>query len=184
MELNKKYITIKKKAYTVWSDTIDDYDLGYLMDEVCYANNISEAKTLFLKNNSEYECTFIELKAKRKPDRDIMVYDDGITTIEGNYSSIVSKLADKFRMDKIKEFPDETMFYIQNNREYVGNSVLWWAIDGHGYTTNIDKAWRVTKEYILSQSWRSYETFWECESVDNTVSRHIDMQNLRNINKY
>jgi len=32
----------------------------------------------------------------------------------------------------------EKLYYIQN--VYVGNAILWWAIDSKGYTTDIGKA--------------------------------------------
>ena len=40
----------------------------------------------------------------------------------------------------------EEGYYIQDVRRYIGNSVVWWAVGGHGYTTDLKKAWRVSKE--------------------------------------
>jgi hypothetical protein len=42
---------------------------------------------------------------------------------------------------------NEKMYYIQNG--YVGNAILWWGIDSRGYTTDINKAGKYTKEETL-----------------------------------
>lgn len=40
----------------------------------------------------------------------------------------------------------EEMYYIQDRRTFVGNSVVWWGPDYGGYVTDIDKAGLYTKE--------------------------------------
>ena len=37
----------------------------------------------------------------------------------------------------------EPMYYVRNVSKVVGNSVLWWAEGGHGYTCDLRKAWKV-----------------------------------------
>ena len=38
------------------------------------------------------------------------------------------------------------LYYIQDTRSVCGNSVVWWRVDGCGYTSNLDEAWRVGRE--------------------------------------
>lgn len=59
----------------------------------------------------------------------------------------------------------EKMYYIQNG--YVGNSMLWWAIDRKGYTTEIDKAGKFTKEEAKVIIKRPQDRAWPCSHVDN-----------------
>ena len=39
----------------------------------------------------------------------------------------------------------EKLYYIQN-KGFVGNCLIFWRKDGHGYTCNLDKAWKVSLE--------------------------------------
>jgi hypothetical protein len=44
----------------------------------------------------------------------------------------------------------EPMYYIRNTKAVVGNSILWWADGGHGYTCDLAKAWKVP--YMQAQA--------------------------------
>ena len=68
-------------------------------------------------------------------------------------------------------------FYIQDMRSYVGNSVMWWCVDGQGYTTDLTKAWRVPG------TWRGRDTdkLWPCDEIDARATRQFDMQRFREI---
>ena len=73
----------------------------------------------------------------------------------------------------------EKLYYIQNG--YVGNAILWWAIDSKGYTTEIDKAGKYTKEQAKSIIKRPQDIAWECNYVDKNLIAHkriIDGQYL------
>lgn len=71
-------------------------------------------------------------------------------------------------------------YYLQNG--YVGNAILWWATDSHGYTTDLAKAHRFTKEEAVKQvNMRSEDKAWECSHVDQNEAAHreiIDSQYL------
>jgi hypothetical protein len=71
----------------------------------------------------------------------------------------------------------ERLFYIQDTRNYVGNSVLWWRINGEGYTTNLAEAHKVPG------SWKGRETdvLWPCADVDALSTRQFDMQLFREL---
>jgi cell division ATPase FtsA len=76
----------------------------------------------------------------------------------------------------------EEMYYIQDTRSYCGNSVMWWAVDGHGYTSDIAKAWKVSKHYA-ERMIRSRDTdkAWPVSEVNKHIRQHIDHQDLRDV---
>lgn len=75
-------------------------------------------------------------------------------------------------------------YYIQNG--YVGNAILWWALDSAGYTTNITEAQRYSFEEmkdIVRQ--REQDIGWPCDYIDDNLIAHktiIDMQYLKSSN--
>lgn len=71
----------------------------------------------------------------------------------------------------------EPLFYIQDTRTYCGNSVMWWRVDGAGYTTNLNEAWKVPA------SWKGRDTdkLWPCEEVNARATLQFDMQRFREI---
>jgi hypothetical protein len=68
-------------------------------------------------------------------------------------------------------------YYIQDTRNYVGNSVLWWRVNGQGYTTNLDEAWRVPATW----KGRPSDKLWPCAEIDARTTRQFDMQLFREI---
>lgn len=48
------------------------------------------------------------------------------------------------------KFKTSDLYYIQDARSYVGNSVLFWRPGGAGYTTNLDEAGLYTLEEASS----------------------------------
>ena len=68
-------------------------------------------------------------------------------------------------------------YYIQDERQYVGNSMLWWAKDSNGYTTDIHKAHVYTKEEAEKKcSNRKTDIMWLKDYIDQKISCHIDGQ--------
>jgi hypothetical protein len=79
----------------------------------------------------------------------------------------------------INDKAEAKLFYIQDTRGYCGNSVMWWREDGHGYTTNLDEAWRVDLENAQSIcANRDTDRMWPCDKIDIGSKRHFDMQYL------
>ncbi len=71
----------------------------------------------------------------------------------------------------------DDLYYIQDTRTYTGNSVMWWCVNGEGYTSNLDKAWKVPA------TWKGRDTdkLWPCEAIDAGATRQFDMQKFRAI---
>lgn len=74
---------------------------------------------------------------------------------------------------------NQDLYYIQNG--YVGNAILWWGIDSKGYTTDITKAGRYTKEEAQKIIQRPKDIAWLCKHIDNNNEARkliVDMQYL------
>jgi len=71
----------------------------------------------------------------------------------------------------------DQQFYLQDNRSYIGNDMLWWAKDGKGYTTSLDMAEIYTKDDALSQHrCRETDIPWPKSYIDRRTSPAVDMQ--------
>jgi len=69
------------------------------------------------------------------------------------------------------------LYYLQDNRSYVGNDILWWAKKGAGYTTDINKAEVYTKEKAMSQHrCRETDIPWPKDYIDQKTRPAVDMQ--------
>ena len=70
----------------------------------------------------------------------------------------------------------EQLYYMQDKRQYVGNSMYWWAKDGKGYVCDIRKAHKFT--LFEAKQWTKRETdiLWPCEYIDERIQHHIDFQ--------
>lgn len=61
----------------------------------------------------------------------------------------------------------------------VGNSMSWWAIDGKGYTCDIQRAGVYTKEEAFAQHrMRSTDRPWPKRYIDGRLSHHVDFQHV------
>lgn len=73
---------------------------------------------------------------------------------------------------------DFELYYIQA-QGYVGNSIIWWGENSGGYTTNLKKAGRYTKEeaQAICRS-RGADTAWPCDYIDSIAVPHVDSQHV------
>lgn len=94
------------------------------------------------------------------------------------------KSAKTFNSEPLKTAPEARpipeLYYIQNIRMPVGNSALWWRVDGGGYTCNLDEAWKVDAEKAASICRdRPKEDIPRLASaMDALAQRHVDVQGL------
>lgn len=68
------------------------------------------------------------------------------------------------------------LYYIQDTRTYVGNSMSWWRKEGHGYTCDIREAELFTLARAEEICRTSHFKMWPRTYIDSRVSHHIDMQ--------
>ena len=71
------------------------------------------------------------------------------------------------------------MYYIQDTRSYVGNSVIWWAHNGRGYICDLRAAGIFTEEEAKSQcASRSTDKMWPVLDIIRLVQHQVDIQDL------
>ena len=72
------------------------------------------------------------------------------------------------------------LYYIQN-RGYCGNCLRWWKDGGHGYTSNLDEAWKLSRERAeyICRSRPDEDIAWPVSKVDAVAVRHVDSERLR-----
>ena len=70
----------------------------------------------------------------------------------------------------------DELYYMQDARQYVGNSMSWWAKDYHGYVCDIKKAHIFTLEEAKKASLRNTDILWPKDYIDQRIQHHIDMQ--------
>ena len=68
----------------------------------------------------------------------------------------------------------QQMYYIQH-KGFCGNCLFWWCPDGHGYTCNLDAAWKVTNEQAkeICKSRPKDDIPWLVTKADARVQRHV-----------
>jgi hypothetical protein len=72
------------------------------------------------------------------------------------------------------------LFYLQDSRTYVGNDMLFWAIDGKGYTTDLRKAQVYTKDEAVAQHRRRETDIpWPKDYIDARTRPAVDMQHVK-----
>jgi hypothetical protein len=184
-------LEIIKKAWRVYYDGMlsIDFNMGYTdIDEipVVYAESANKAKvnrgeSFYYDLPNGYPASYLDLKVKRAKGMDIVKFKDveykrwEIKEMEKKDEII------KERKEWLDKFSDNSLFYIQNG--YVGNSVLWWAKDSKGYTTNIEDAHKFTKKEIQKsfiESKREEDRIWFVEHVEKHIKKHVDGQYLSN----
>ena len=70
-------------------------------------------------------------------------------------------------------------FYMQDKRQHVGNSMMWWAKNHAGYTTDIKKA-HVFKSLTEARkaTCRNTDALWPKEYIDSKITSHVDHQHV------
>ena len=87
---------------------------------------------------------------------------------------------DTFWRTRVQNKPQPKLYYIQDARSYVGNSILWWGPNSGGYTTDICKAGKYPEpEAKVICDNRDTDIAWPCDYIDGIVSKHVDMQNVK-----
>lgn len=120
-------------------------------------------------SKNENWLTYLTIKVSRAKEFDIVNYHG--REIKRN------RIKEVEREVMIENLPEDKSYYVQDARSYVGNSVLWWALGGNGYTCDITKAHKY-KGKEIKKNWRDTDIIWESEYVEKNISQHVDMQRL------
>lgn len=74
------------------------------------------------------------------------------------------------------------LFYLQDSRSYVGNDVMWWALGGNGYTTDLRQAQVYTKEDAQAMhNARESDIPWPKDYIDSKTRPAVDFQYLSRV---
>ena len=177
-------LKIIKKAYRVWVHSqIGDYPV-FSPDQVepVYAKNASEAKgkcEYWYGEKNEYgeNARWIDIKCRRAKEYDKVDYNGQI--VDREYYQY--KMEQEKRNKVLRALDENDMYYVQDARNYVGNSVLWWGLNNSGYVTDINRAHKYTKEEILKSFLDGRETdiVWSAKHIDANIKQHVDRQSIR-----
>ncbi len=82
--------------------------------------------------------------------------------------------------DAPKPETSEELYYVQNSG-YCGNSLRWWRENGHGYTSNLREAWKVTKDQAESicRCRPNEDTPRSASAMDAIAELHVTADALR-----
>ena len=77
---------------------------------------------------------------------------------------------------------DEPLYYIQNTRSVVGNCMVLWRAEGHGYTVNLDEAWKLpqSRAEAICKDRPEQDIPRAAALLERVAQRHIDVQLLWN----
>lgn len=87
-------------------------------------------------------------------------------------------------MDQNVEYIAGRKYYVQNKeRGYLGNSPLWWAQGGHGYTDDLSRAEQFTDEASAQMVKENPDKWarWPSVLIDQYAHRVFDSQNFHEI---
>ncbi len=175
---------ILKKAYRVWVHShIGEYPVFRVSDiEPIYAENPSKAKSKCdiwddAKNEDGDSAKYIDIKCRRAKDHDKIEYG-GQEIWRFQLPEIQRR---ERRVIALNKLPEDEMFYVQDARSYVGNSILWWGLGNCGYVTQLKDAQKYTKSDILTQfsDGRETDIIWLASHVEQNIRTHVDSQYLK-----
>lgn len=92
----------------------------------------------------------------------------------GQVSHAIRARADALEAEGGRKTDTPELFYIQHVG-FCGNCLFWWRPDGHGYTSTLDEAWKVTKEKAedICRVRRGEDVAWPVAKADAMAQRHV-----------
>ena len=79
--------------------------------------------------------------------------------------------------EQLTSLPDG-YYYMQDQRQFVGNCILWWAECGRGYTTKINEAHVFTASEALERYKMrpDVDRPWPKDYIDERIQQTVDVQ--------
>jgi len=75
------------------------------------------------------------------------------------------------------------LFYIMNRPTLSGNSVLWWRVDGHGYTDDLAEAWKLNgyDAARICAARPGSDFRLPVDLINSIAQRHVRLERLREV---
>lgn len=142
--------------------------------------------------DGDHICKNKRIGLKHYSDEDIAYYvkklgnddwhHDAIT--DAAYERIMCLIREQQTVGPESGTADGEKYYVQDTRQIVGNDMMWWAIDGKGYTTDINKAHVFDKATAIStctddNGYRRHFTMWPKAYIDQKTRPAVDVQYVR-----
>lgn len=138
------------------------------INELIDENNFSEDELSYLNR-------LIDLSGESEFDYDAYAYRKGPGYFS-DYDRVPKLFSYSFWFRAIMDAYEEMcrrirqageLYYIRHN-SYVGNAIVWWGVDGDGYTTDINKAGKYTKQKAVEICNNRYgeDTAYLCSVID------------------
>lgn len=166
-------LPVVKKAYKIKNYLADDGDYY----RTVYAETEGKAKSAAKSEYSYDEYDFKHIKAERLHSEDVVLFE-GVELLRRDIDILLHQ---RERNKTLLELPDDELYYVQDSRSYCGNSVFWWGKNSAGYTTDLTKAHKFTKEEIVKKFTNGRETdiIWLASHVEQHIKVHVDAQYLQ-----
>lgn len=131
------------------------------------AKDIIQGNTVFINGDDQlmHEFTIEEVLRPNDFYKAFVASDGCRYGLDGCYIQ-----TNKAETDKEKE-----LYYIRNNSGYVGNSVAWWALNGNGYTCDLKKAQKYTREEALRivKNRPHQDMAYLASEVEKNIEHHV-----------
>jgi hypothetical protein len=148
-----------------WSLDLDAISGGHCCGEIIvYAETRGKAKSKMMEtdasdyvlNITEEDITFLNVPVIRAKNLDTVKLENK-EMVRNRAMSYLDQLE---KRNKI-ELHSSEKFHRQHTREYLGNAIGFWALNGRGYTIDPEKAHIYTKAEVL-ESFGAYG--WDCQT--------------------
>lgn len=172
--MKKPQYKIIKKAWKV-----SHFNMDYRGFEIIYAETRNEAKHECQSLNGDFK--YIENKAKRYPDDDIIEFEG----IQGKKDYLLHKIEQKNRYQRIKDLPDNDTLYVIKNG-YIGNALLCWGHNGAGYATIWENIGQYTKSDLLrmfEKGIREQDVIYPVSDILHGLKTIVESQYIKKENK-
>lgn len=70
----------------------------------------------------------------------------------------------------------EGLFYLQDKRSIIGNTMVWWKKHCAGYTTDLDQAQTFSQGALERMHLRETDIPWPAGYIDRIAGRMVDVQ--------
>ena len=153
--------------------------------ECVFAKTSGQAKTMGECYDYDIhggEPTYLDIKVRRRKSDDIVIFEGARRRRDYVDSTIRDRKEIETRLGKLRKHPEDTMFYLQDSRNYVGNAMLLWGKNSAGYVCDIKEAGKYTREYMIdkvTRGMRDTDVIWPVDHLDTCLKQIVESQYVK-----